>query len=429
MCKNVKNKIRIAIYLRLSRPDKTLNCDDNQIQKESNSIFMQRILIHSYIDSHFASSDITEYEDDGFSGTHFNRPGIQKLLNDAKSNKIDCIIVKDISRFGRDYLEVGSYLEQIFPFLGIRFISINDHYDSNNYQYNSPDLNVNFKMLLYDLYSKDLSQKVRTSLLAKKDLGQFINGNVPFGYDKCKNDRHMLVICQDEAAIIRQIFYFARQGMTSSQIAKKLNTENVPTPIEFKIKKGQTSRTPKGGRFYWSSNSIYHILRNPVYTGDMEYNKTEKECVGGRNILKPKTDWKIIKNHHVPIITREVFENVQNCISANCKKRKPAEKRHALTGKLICGCCKRNLRLKKGMNPYFTCHNRYVTGLDSCINKVNAMFLEQVVLFQANKWIRETRPDILTSESSPTLTLETVVQYIGKITIHNEEKIEIEWKT
>ena len=275
---------------------------------------------------------------------------------------------------------MGAYLEQIFPFLGIRFISINDHYDSGSSQGNTADLDVNFKNLLYDLYSKDISQKVKTSLRARKEGGQYVSGNTPFGYEKAPDDRHMLVICEDEAEVVREIFSLALQGLTSSQTAKKLNMENVPTPVEFKIRKGKTSRKPKGDKFYWSSSTICSILRNPVYAGDVEYGKTEKEQVGGRNVLKARAEWKMIRDHHVPIIAREDFEEVQK--SRGKSRGKGQKSRHPLIGRVICGCCTRNLRIKEGLNPYFSCHYRYVSGLEGCVSQVNVMFLEQVVLFR-----------------------------------------------
>ena len=372
--------VRIAIYMRLSKTDET-------VREESNSISMQRVLIRKYIASHFEEFEVMEYQDDGFSGTNFNRPGVQRLLEDARNEKFDCVIVKDLSRFGRNYMEVGSYLEQIFPFLGIRFISINDHYDSASVQGNTANLDVNFKNLLYDLYSKDLSQKVKSSLRAIKESGRYVSANAPFGYEKSRYDRHMLVICEDEAAIVRKIFSLALQGVTSSQTAKKLNLERVPTPVEFKIRKGITSRKPKGDKFYWSSSTICSILRNPVYAGDVEYGKTEREHVGGRSVLKARAEWKVIRNHHVPVIAREDFEEVQKSRGKSYKRRM-AGNRHPLIGKAICGCCKRNLRIKAGLNPYFTCHNRYVTGLKVCVSKVNVMFLEQVVLFRLEEYLK-----------------------------------------
>lgn len=284
-------------------------------------------------------------------------------------------------------MEVGSYLEQIFPFLGIRFISVNDHYDSDSVQGNTADLDVNFKNLLYDLYSKDLSQKVKTSLRARKESGQYVSGNAPFGYEKAPDDRHMLVICEEEAAVVREIFSLALQGITSSQTAKKLNSENVPTPMEFKIRKGTTSRKPKGDKFYWSSSAICSILRNPVYAGDVEYGKTEREQVGGRNVLKARAEWKVIRNHHAPIIAREDFEKVQESRGKSYDKMQKS--RHPLIGRAVCGCCRRNLSVKEGLNPYFTCHNRYVTGVEECVSKVNVVFLEQVVLFRLEEYLTQ----------------------------------------
>lgn len=424
--KDGANIIRIAIYLRLSKAEA-----DGKVKEESNSISMQRILIRKYIASHFGVCRITEYQDDGFSGTNFNRPGVRKLLEDAQNKKFDCVVVKDFSRFGRDYMEVGSYLEQIFPFLGIRFISINDHYDSAGVQANASDLDVNFKNLLYDLYSKDLSQKVSTSLRTRKESGKYISANAPFGYEKAPDDRHMLVICEEEAAVVREIFSLALQGVTSSQTAKKLNLDNVPTPVEFKIRKGTTSRKSKGDKFCWGSSTICSILRNPVYAGDVEYGKTEREQVGGRNVLKARAEWKIIRNHHAPIISREDFEEVQKSRGKSRRKRMGGD-RHPLIGKAVCGCCKCNLRIREGINPYFNCHNRYVNGQEDCVSKVNVMFVEQVVLFRLEEY-KESRvfpeEQNLASEGDVLVTSELVERYIDKIVIYNEKEIEIRWKS
>lgn len=454
--KAVTHAIRIAIYMRLSKTDETM-------REESNSISMQRILIRKYIASRFTECEVMEYQDDGFSGTNFNRPGVQRLLEDARNEKFDCVVVKDLSRFGRDYMEVGSYLEQIFPFLGIRFISINDHYDSGSVQGNAADLDVNFKNLLYDLYSRDLSQKVKTSLRARKESGLYVSANAPFGYEKAPDDRHMLVICEEEAAVVREIFSLALQGMTSSQTAKKLNLEKVPAPVEFKIRKGTTSRKPKGDKFYWSSSTICSILRNPVYAGDAVYGKTEREQVGGRNVLKTRAEWKVTGNHHAPIIAREDFEKVQESRRKSCKKERRS--RHPLIGRAVCGCCRRNLSIKEGLNPYFTCHNRYVTGLGACVGKVNAMFLEQVVLFRLEEYLKgqnltaevsqKVKDDLAGKRDELLLDLrqaeweydrlkkphcescrlysqggqtEVMEKYIDSIVVFNEKEIEIRWK-
>ena len=310
------------------------------------------------------------------------------MLNDTKNQKFDCIIVKDFSRFGRDYIEVGSYLEQIFPFLGIRFISINDYYDSANYQGSIVGLDVNFKNLLYDLYSKDLSQKVKTSLRAKKESGQYVSAHAPFGYEKSPDDRHMLLVCEEEAKVVQEIFSLALQGVAASQIAKKLNMEDVPTPLEFKIRKGCISRKPKGDKFFWSSSVIYRILRNPVYVGDIAYDKTEKEQVGGRNILRPREEWKIVTNHHMPVIAREDFEKVQKGTERRSRKRERG-KGYLLAGRVVCGYCRHRLQIKDKGEPYFICPNRYVMEKSGCAHKISVVHLEQVVLFRLEKYLEE----------------------------------------
>lgn len=418
----IVENIRFAAYMRLSKTD-------GKEQKESNSISMQRILIRNYIASHFVGYGIVEYQDDGFPGTDFNRPGVQRLLEDARNEKFDCVVVKDFSRFGRDYVEVGSYIQQIFPFLGIRFISINDYFDSACVQGNTFNLDVNFRNLLYDLYSKDLSQKIKTSLKARKESGSYVSANAPFGYEKAPNDRHMLIICEDEAAVVRKIFSLAMQGVSAYQIAKKLNLENIPAPAEFKARKGKTSRKPKGDRFYWSGSTIYSILHNPVYVGDIEYGKTERNQVGGCNILKARAEWKVIRDHHAPVIARKYFEEVQKSMLKNKRKKKErGGNRHPFIGKAVCGCCKCSLQIRNGLDPYFNCQNRYVNGLSGCANKVNAMFLEQVVLFQLEEQISKEKLDKSVPGENGLLTTEVMERYIDKIIIYSEEEIEIMWK-
>ena len=270
--------VRIAIYMRLSKEDEK-DCR----KEESNSIRNQRALAEAYVKDHFKEYKLLEFQDDGYTGTNFDRPGVTALLKEVKDGKIDCIVVKDFSRFSRDYIELGSYIEQIFPFMKVRFISINDRYDSDEREQRGGILDIRFKHLLYDLYSKDLSVKGKSSLEVKKKQGLYISGNCPFGYEKAAGNRHMLVIAEDEAQVVRKIFDMSASGFTSSQIAKVV----------------------------WENTMICAILRNRVYVGDMIYGRYERLQVGGKNRQKPKDEWKIFMNHHEPIIEREVFEAVQ----------------------------------------------------------------------------------------------------------------------
>ena len=212
------------------------------------------------------------------------------MLKQVKDGKIDCILVKDFSRFARDYIALGSYLERFFPFWGVRFISINDHYDSQNYEGSAMGMDMNFKNLLYDLYSKDLSKKVRSSLAARKERGEYVSANSPFGYEKDPCNRHALLVAQDEAKVVKRIFSLTLDGYTSVEIAKQLNEDGVKTPLAFKIEKGKTSRKPKGGKFLWSSSTVCQILHNEVYIGNIAQKKYTKDGVGGRNQLNAREE-------------------------------------------------------------------------------------------------------------------------------------------
>ena len=201
---NDKNKILdkfcIAVYLRVSKKEKS--------EEESSSIKNQRNLLLQFIENQkeFIDSSILEFLDDGYSGTNFQRPGVLQLLKQVKEGKINCIVVKDISRFSRDYIELGVYLEQIFPFLGVRFIALNDNYDSIKCQEIGMDFASAFQNIFYDWYSKDLSIKVRTSLKTRKEKGEYISPNPPYGYQKDRKEKGCVIICKEEASVVQMIF-------------------------------------------------------------------------------------------------------------------------------------------------------------------------------------------------------------------------------
>lgn len=416
----MKRKQQIAIYIRLSK-------EDDKCRAESNSITMQRILLQKYAADHFSEYDLWEFCDDGYTGTNFNRPGVQSMLEMTRNSELDCILVKDFSRFARDYIELGSYLEQIFPFLRVRFISVNDRYDSRDYQGGIADIDVNFKNLLYDLYSKDLSGKVRSSLAIRKEKGQYISANCPFGYEKDTQDRYALRIEKDEAEVVRQIFDLTLKGVTSTEIAKLFNETGVKTPVEFKIAKGKTSRAPKGDRFLWNSGTICRILRNEIYIGNIWQKKTTKEFVGGRNRPNPREDWLVSYNHHEPIIEKEVFDRLQE--GRGIKRNPQYNRTHPLTGKVICGCCKRNLRYRRGLNPYFTCGGRYSNGLEGCVENINGMFLEQYIRYLLQEKLLEAGETGSTgADDGNTVFLKDMTErYIEKVVVYDEQHIEIQW--
>lgn len=416
-------KYLIAIYLRLSK-------EDDKWKEESSSIAMQRVLLRKYIEENFVDYEIIEFCDDGYTGTNFDRPGMQEMLERIRNGKINCVIVKDFSRFARDYIELGSYLEKIFPFMGVRFISLNDGYDSAGSQGGIADMDVNFKNLLYDLYSRDLSGKVRSSLSIRKEKGQYVSGNSPFGYEKDPEDRHALLVAEDEAEVVRKIFSLTLEGRTSVEIAKLLNETGVKTPVAFKIEKGKTSRIPKGERFLWSSSTICHILRNEIYIGNIVQKKYEKDFVGGKNHIKPREEWLVSYGHHEPIINKEDFDKVQE--RRGNKKSPQYHETHPLVGKLVCGCCKKNLHYRRGLNPYFTCVHRYSNTMKDCVRRINAMFAEQYVLLmmqdklKAEGKLERSHRDMGDQFAVP--SKEMIERYIDKIETYDEQHMEICWK-
>lgn len=408
---------RIAIYLRLSK-------EDSDSEDESNSITNQRMMLKEYVRENFEYYELKEFTDDGFSGTNFERPGVTDMLNQMRDGEIHCVIVKDFSRFSRDYIELGSYLDQIFPFLGVRFISLNDNYDSKKQGRNTADLDVSFKGLMYDLYSKDLSVKVKSSLRARKDHGQYACGNTPFGYIKDKEDKHKLVAAEDEAEVVRRIFSMTLEEKTSAEIARLFNRERIPTPIEFKIKKGQTSRKPVGKRFQWDHSIICSILRNPVYMGDMVYDKYEKDGVGGKNHIKPRSEWKVCKDQHPAIVSRDDFDEVQKMRSqTGSKRKKDMGERHLLQGKVFCGGCGRAMTLRKrSLNPYFYCNQRYTyTDVDYCVRNMNLMFLEQYILYQIDS-------ELLRQEKAEEVKREKERDILEKLDRLEKERIKLDRK-
>jgi len=397
----------IALYMRLSK-------QDGLLKEESSSICMQRALLQQYVREHFKAYQLEEFVDDGYSGTNWQRPGVHRLFEKVQMGAVDCIIVKDFSRFSRDYIELGAYLEQIFPLLGVRFIAVNDDYDSEQRTGEPAPLDILFKNILYDLYSKDISLKVKSAFAAKKENGQYLSANCPFGYEKAADDKHRLVVEKEEAEVVKRIFGWASAGYTSVQIAKMLNTERIKTPIQFKIQKGKMRRTPKGKSFEWSNSVICQILHNEMYMGDLVYGKYYRDEVGGKNHLRPKSEWKIYRNHHEPIISREMFAEVQKTRRAG--KKISVAPRHPLVGKVVCQCGK-NMRLRRGRNSYFACTCIYTTAQIGCIKKMNAMFLEQYVLFEMQQHTNAAK-----------LSVEMVQTLIERIIVFEEDKIEIIWK-
>ena len=372
----------VAMYLRLSQEDER-ETDGG----ESNSISNQRMMLCNFIqqDTELREYEAKEFIDDGWSGTDMDRPGMNHLLSEIRKNRIQCIIVKDMSRFSRDYIEMGTYLNQIFPFMGIRFIALGDHYDSRECGGNMIGIDIVFQTLLYDLYSKDISVKVKASFENKCASGEYVFGQVPFGYEKSKEEKNAVIVNEREAEIVRYIFSLAVQGKTSVQIARQLYEENVPTITQ--IRKPEKKYTDGKVRS-WSETVVRKILNNRFYLGEMAYGKSVCKSVGSRKTRAlPKEDWKIIRNHHEALISEEIYDQV-SFFKADYSTKRNREK-HPLTGKLYCGGCGYSMIYKplseKNRYRRFECRKHALLQIPDCCTYLNADLLEETVLMMLNK--------------------------------------------
>lgn len=366
-------KQQIAVYTRLSQED--VDKRTNAIKDVSNSIASQRALIHRHLDQMPTLCDLSriEFSDDGFSGTNFDRPDFARMIEMTKSGEISCIVVKDLSRFGRDYLEVGDYLEHIFPFLGIRFMSINDHYDSEFHKGQTIGMDVAFKNLIYDYYCKDLSKKVKSAMGIKQRECCFVTCP-PYGYRVLAEEKHRLVIDPEAALIVRRIFLDVIAGKSCTEIAKELNTEGIPTPSQHKgIKRRSEAVQPQ-----WTHRTILLLIENIKYTGTMVNHTRESRHIRDLNQRRvPKEEWYVKENAHEGIVTTEEYEAAQAAIR---RKRTVPRKQHDQSDRVYyCGHC--GGKLEKANGTVFACpSHRYHSSSDCEAVHVTKASIEQILL-------------------------------------------------
>lgn len=378
---------KTAGYMRLSREDGD--------KLESDSIKNQRDLIKEYLSQHRGLDLVDEYVDDGYSGTNYERPAFTRLMEDVRNGKIDCIIVKDLSRLGRNYIETGRYLEKIFPFLGVRFISILDHYDSLNEASEADQIIVPFKNLINDAYCRDISTKIRSQLDVKRKNGKFIGSFACYGYQKDKNDINRLVIDPYAADIVRTVYRMKLEGCNSKRIAEKLNEMGVLPPAEYKRSKGfnydcgyRTGNDPK-----WEVVSINRILTNEMYTGTMVQginSKINYKIKQSRAV--PKEEWIRVENTHEAIIERSVFDEVQRLLEYDTRTAPDNREVYLFSGLVICADCGQNMirrRVTKGKKKYVYFHcSTYKNGNGCSAHLINADKLESLVLEAVQTQIR-----------------------------------------
>ncbi|MDD3139937.1 MAG: recombinase family protein [Lachnospiraceae bacterium] len=373
---------RVALYLRLSQEDEDLD----ETKRESNSVTNQRNLMRQYIKDHsdLTGKEVVEYADDGFSGTNFSRPEFNRMIKDVMYGNIECVIVKDLSRFGRNYIESGNYLEKIFPLCNVRFISINDHFDSDDYKGVTGGINMAFKNFMNTMYSKDISQKVTVAMRTRAEAGQFLAPFPAYGYRKNPEKIHQLIIDEEAAGVVRKIFRMAADGIGKHAIARCLNEEGVVTPVVYMNAHGINKRAYKEKeKKLWTHSTVADMIRNEVYLGKIIWNKSRRAEVGShRQIKLPREQWIIIEGCHEAIVTRELFDEA-NAHAFTGEKR--MLKQDKTPGLFSCGSCRRRMTLNGNRSSY-RCTQAAITGLEECKQvKKNRYILEDEILTSAKE--------------------------------------------
>lgn len=346
---------RTAVYLRISR--------DDGDKAESDSIANQRKLVEEYARGKTEFCLVDEYVDDGFSGANFERPAFRRLYEDLESGAVNCILVKDLSRFGRNYIEVGRYLERIFPMMGVRLVAINDHYDTASAWENSEALMVPIRNLMNDAYCRDMSVKVKTQLDAKRRRGECVSNYAPYGYKKDPNDRSRLIVDEEAANHVRQIFRWKLDGVSDQGIADRLNKQGVLSPLEYRLREGEKMGTVfrKKEQAQWSCGAVYRILHNETYTGDITQGKWRTlDYRTKERVLLPREQWTQVEGTHGAIIDKEQFAIVQELMERDARPLGGQDTVELFSGFLFCGICGRQLVIqnsyyKQKKYRYYTC--------------------------------------------------------------------------
>lgn len=363
---------KVGIYMRLSRDDLT---------RESDSIISQRTLLNQYIKENNYSL-IQEYVDDGFTGTNFDRPAFMQMIKDIESGKINMIITKDMSRLGRDYIGTGELIEKYFPSKNIRYIAINDGIDT--FIDNTNNDIAPFKAIMNDMYAKDISKKVKTSLYSRMKEGLYVSGRCPFGYKKDPENKNHLIVNQEQVEVVKLIFDLALKGNTYHFIAQELTKRKIRTPASYyNYVWNKKCLSQEYG--IWTDSTVKAILTNQIYVGDTVQGKTKKINYKLKRIVKNNIkDYIIVENTHEAIIDKKTFNYVQSILPKNVKR--PEKKRHyLLDGILYCGDCKHRITIRyqnKTGKSYTTCdYYRTYSKYHVCTTHTNNYeLLESIIL-------------------------------------------------
>ncbi len=375
----------VAAYIRLS-------CEDGD-KEESNSVGNQRKLINEYISSHDDIKSVEFYIDDGYTGTNFNRPAFQRMIEAIENGDIDCVIVKDLSRFGRDYIDTGRYLERYFPEKGVRFISIVDGIDSKKQAY---DMLLPIKNLFNEQYAKDISNKIQATVKAKQTSGEFIGAFACYGYKKAPDNKNKLIIDEYAASVVRKIFDLFVQGFGKQRIAKILNAEGILCPSEYKASNGFNYKNAHRlkSTSYWTYSTINAILNKEMYIGNMVQHR-HHQVMRGKQKMLDKTEWIVVENTHEPIIDKETWERAQHLLKYKKRDIGLTNNVNIFAGYVKCGDCGRHMmknmwrRKDNSMAYRMVCGTYKRVGKEYCTpHSIPMEVLEDVVLNDLNTMIK-----------------------------------------
>lgn len=368
--------IRAALYMRLSR--------DDEGSGESASISTQRAILQAFADMQ-GMTVAGEYVDDGYSGTNFDRPDFQRMIGDIEAGKINCVITKDLSRLGRNSAKTTEFLEEYFPKHFIRYISINDGYDSQDLT-NGTIIATPFMLLVNELYARDTSQKIRSAFRTKMEKGDYISPFAPYGYQKDPENKNHLVIDPESAYVVRSVFQMAAQGVSPSEIARLLNNQGLSTPAEYRCENHPDLNIYHySKRREWTSQIICKMLRNTVYLGQTVHGKTTKISFKSKETRTNKPeDWIIVKGTHEPIVSEELFDQVRRrSVARRCAPNRGFE--NIFSGVAKCADCGHNMTTaptrKKGSTYNLCCGGYKSYGAKECGNH----FIDYDVLCQVVK--------------------------------------------
>lgn len=381
-------KLNTALYIRLSREDGD--------KTESLSIGNQRMLLAEFISKHEDLRLFDTYIDDGYTGTNFDRPDFKRMLEDIESKQVQCVVVKDLSRLGRNMPKVTEFISEYFPSKRVRFIAINDMVDKQYFDVDSSeDMMIDVKNLFNGFYPKDISKKVRSTFRTKQGNGQFIGAFASYGYCKAEHDHNKLVIDKYAANIVKRIFDMYISGMGQNTVAKVLNEEGEPCPSEYKKHCGLNYHNSNrlDTTSYWTYSTIRKILQNELYIGNMVQNKSFRQVCKKNAVSLPKNQWIVVENTHEPIIDMGTWDKVQNLLERNTRQTSLTQNIHIFAGFLKCGDCGRAMVkiTRKGVTV-FNCgsYNRY--GKKFCsIHSITEKELESIVLNDLNIIIKSVK--------------------------------------